>query len=144
MPTKNNIDFRCTICGCLTHRNGMYAQPTPHGRSHATEHHYVAERFFGRSGNRPGDQREGAFKSCPWGVERQTSLLCYECHEELLHNPVLMADDLQIFGELVRVLKLNEDTKTESRELFAERIQLFHRIIRAGLHTIREDLASKP
>ena len=55
-----------------------------------------------------------------------------------------MADDLQIFGELVRVLKLNEDTKTESRELFAERIQLFHRIIRAGLHTIREDLASKP
>ena len=98
-------DSRCAICGCLVHRAGDYAKPTPKGRSHATEHHNVAERFFGRSGNRPGSQREGAFTTCPWGVERQTSLLCYECHEELLHNPVFMTDDLQLFGELVRALK---------------------------------------
>jgi hypothetical protein len=53
-----------------------------------------------------------------------------------------MADDLQLFGELVRALGFNEDSKTDSRELFAQRIQLFHRIIRAGLHAVHDELAN--
>jgi hypothetical protein len=35
----------------------------------ATQHHYVAERFFGRSSNRRGAKPEGVFLSCPWGAE---------------------------------------------------------------------------
>jgi hypothetical protein len=38
-----------------------------------------AERFFGR-----------IFDKCPWGVEGDTTILCYDCHEELLHNPVFL------------------------------------------------------
>ena len=36
----------------MLHRDGDYAKPNIKGRSHATKHHYVAERFFGRSSNR--------------------------------------------------------------------------------------------
>ena len=35
----------CAICGCRLHRGGEYATPTTEGRSQATKHHYVAERF---------------------------------------------------------------------------------------------------
>lgn len=49
----------CTICGCQLHRTPYtYAQSTVQGRSHATKHHYVAERFFGRSANRRGIKTE--------------------------------------------------------------------------------------
>ena len=60
----------CVICGCRIHREGEYAKPTIKGRSHATRHHYVAERFFGRSATRKGEPREPIFKNCPWGLER--------------------------------------------------------------------------
>jgi hypothetical protein len=43
----------CAICGCEIHRNGDYAKPTVKGRSHATRYHFVAERFYGRSGACP-------------------------------------------------------------------------------------------
>jgi len=62
----------CVICGCKLNRvKGVYATSTIEGRSHATQHHYVAERFFGRSATRRGEQREPIFKKCPWGVEGQ-------------------------------------------------------------------------
>src|SRR4051812_41072416 len=92
---------KCAICGCFVHRNGEYAQPTIKGRSHATEHHYVAERFFGRSNNRRGTQRSPLFSTCPWGLEAQCDVFCYECHEEVLHNPVLTPEDIRMFAELV-------------------------------------------
>jgi hypothetical protein len=65
------------------HRSGEYAKPTVKGRSHATEHHYVAERFFGRSKNRRGEKREPIFKKCPWRVEGKAVIFCYECQERL-------------------------------------------------------------
>jgi hypothetical protein len=55
-----------------------------------TSHHYVAERFFGRSKNRRGQIREAIFPECPWDYEKRTVVLCYECHEELIHNPVFL------------------------------------------------------
>lgn len=79
---------RCAICGCDLHRDGEYAKPTIKGRSHATRHHFVAERFFGRSANRRGTQRSPIFKKCPWGVEKQSAVFCYECHEELIHYAI--------------------------------------------------------
>jgi hypothetical protein len=64
----------CAICGCLLHRTAKtYARPTIEGRSHATAHHFVSERFFGRSANRKGTRTEGIFESCPWGHEGQTA-----------------------------------------------------------------------
>jgi hypothetical protein len=40
---------KCAICGCELHRiAGTYARPTVEGRSHASKHHFVSERFFGR------------------------------------------------------------------------------------------------
>ena len=101
---------QCTLCGCRLHRGkDCYGKPTVEGRSHATEHHFVAERFFGRSANRRGSTRERLFEACPWDLERKSAVYCYECHEELLHNPVFTAEDMRLFADLVRRRKLNEE-----------------------------------
>jgi hypothetical protein len=92
------MDERCAICGCRLNRSGEYATPTKQGRSHATEHHFVAERFFGRSANRKGTLTERVFAECPWDQEKQAGVFCYECHELLLHNPVLLPEDVKRFS----------------------------------------------
>lgn len=58
-----------------------YAEASVRGRSHATRHHYVAKRFFGRSANRPGAKRGAVFVTSLWGHEGRKTLFCYECHE---------------------------------------------------------------
>jgi len=131
--------MRCAICECQLHRNGDYAKPTVKGRSHATEHHYVAERFFGRSANRRGIIRERLFAQCPWSLEGKKETYCYECHEELLHNPVLLPADVAQFTKLVKSRGLTEVTKEQGREKLAGRIVLFHEVIAAGLKTLLEE-----
>jgi hypothetical protein len=133
-----NTEERCAICACQLHRSGEYATPTIAGRSHATEHHYVAERFFGRSKNRRGTKRDGIFEVCPWGYEGKAQAYCYECHEELLHNPVLLPDDVAAFARLVQARGLAEDHKPETREKLAGRITLMHDVISAGLKALLE------
>jgi hypothetical protein len=128
-----NTVEKCAICGCQLHRSGEYAKPTVAGRSHATEHHYVAERFFGRSTNRRGTKREGIFTECPWGYEGKAQAYCYECPEELLHNPVFLPDDVSAFARLVRLHYLSEDRKPEDRNKIAGRIRLMHDVISAGI-----------
>lgn len=127
---------RCGLCGCQINRSGKYATPTVQGRSHATEHHYIAERFFGRSQTRPREQRTPIFDEDPWGAEGQKGVFCYECHEELLHNPVLLPEDIRRFAELVAIQRLDEDRKPEGREKIAGRIKLFHQILAAGLRAL--------
>jgi hypothetical protein len=128
---------RCAVCGCrLSRTKGEYAKPTIEGRSHATKHHFVAERFFGRSANRPGEQRERIFKRCPWGVEGESAVFCYECHEELLHNPVFLSRDIEGFAELVRRRGLNEKEKTKSRDKLARRIELLHEVLEQGIQEL--------
>jgi len=130
----------CAICGCELHREGgTYARPTIEGRSHATEHHFVAERFFGRSSNRRGTQTEGIFASCPWGYERKSDVFCYECHEVLLHNPVLLPEDVARFAELVRMRNLAERSKTQDHSKIAGRVVLFHEVITCGLKLLYEE-----
>ena len=127
----------CAICGCeLTRKAGTYATPTVAGRSHASEHHYVPERFFGRSANRPNDQRERIFETCPWKSEGKVGVYCYECHEELLHNPVLLPDDIAKFSTLVNARGLGETTKPADRAKLAGRIQLLHEVIENGLSAL--------
>jgi hypothetical protein len=134
--SKGGRSERCGICGCLLHRGaaGVYASPTVQGRAHATMHHHVAERFFGRSKNRPKTVRERIFNQCPWeGAEGRSQAFCYECHEELLHNPVLLPADIQRFAALVQRAGLNEDAKPEGREQLAGRIALLHDVLVEGL-----------
>lgn len=126
----------CAICGCTLHREGQYAEPTPHGRSHATKHHFVAERFFGRSNNRRRTKRAPIFSACPWDLERKTAVFCYDCHEELLHNPVLLPEDIAKFSELVRLRQLSETKKPNGRALLAGRIRLLHEALSTGIATL--------
>jgi len=127
----------CGICGCELNRSGNYATPTPEGRSHATAHHFVAERFFGRSTNRRGNQRTPIFEACPWGVEGEKAFFCYECHEELIHNPVFLSDDVIRFAELVERRGLAEPIKTENRDKLAGRIELLHEVIARGIGALQ-------
>lgn len=127
----------CSICGSRVHQEGDCAQPTVKGRSHATRHHYVAERFFGRSANRPGVLREPIFEACPWGLEEEAATFCYDCHEELLHNPVLTPDNLRVFATLVASRDLDEDKKTEDRSRLAGRIRLLQQVIETGLKVLQ-------
>jgi hypothetical protein len=132
---EQNIN-RCAICGCNIHRNGDYAKPTPKGRSHATSHHYVPERFFGRSKNRPREQRERIFEKCPWDFERKRGEFCYECHEELLHNPIFLPHQIVGFAELVKKQGLNEENKPDDREKIAGRIQLLQKVVARGIEAL--------
>jgi hypothetical protein len=128
------VEERCALCGCLLVRGSrIYAKPTVEGRAHATKHHYVAERFFGRSGNRRGEERARIFEECPWGLEGETDIFCYECHEEIIHNPVFVRHDVERLARLVRKRGLSEDIKPENRAKLAARIQLLHEVIDAGL-----------
>ena len=127
----------CAICGCRLYRERCtYARPTIEGRSHATKHHFVPERFFGRSSNRKGTNTEGLFEICPWGQEGKTEVFCYECHEELLPNPVLLPQELESFAKLVRARGLAEDQKPKDRTKIAGRILLFHEVIARGLAAV--------
>lgn len=130
----------CAICGCELHRTcGTYALPTCQGRSHATRHHYVAERFFGRSGTRKGTKTDGIFSACPWGHEGESSVFCYECHEELLHNPVLLPEDIARFSALVRKRGLAELSKSGDRTKSAARVMLLHEVVARGLAALEEE-----
>lgn len=129
----------CAICGCALQRKaGTYARPTIEGRSHATAHHYVPERFFGRSGNRKGTQTESVFDECPWGHEGKTVVFCYECHEELIHNPVLLPNDISGFAQLVRLRGFSEEQKPADRQLISGRVKLLHEVIFEGIKSLLE------
>jgi len=77
---------------------------------------------------------------CPWERERDYGVFCYECHEELLHNPVLLRDDIARFAELVDARGLTEREKTEDRSKIAGRVQLLHEVIAAGLAALRREM----
>ncbi len=69
-------------------------------------------------------------------------MFCYECHEELLHNPVLLPEDITHFAELVRIRCLSEEQKTGDRSKIAGRIALFHEVIELGLKTMRSKVST--
>jgi hypothetical protein len=143
VKSKSTKIENCAICGCLLNRNGKYASPTTEGRSHASEHHFVAERFFGRSGNGNKEIRLKIFEKCPWELKGKSEVLCYECHEILLHNPVFTREDIAGFAELVKLKKLDEPTKTDSCEKLAMRIQLLHEVIENGIKILKNEMVAR-
>ena len=122
---------RCAICGCIVHRSGEYAKPTIKGRSHATKHQYVAKRFPSHS-----TADEPIFDTSPWRVEQDGDIFCYECHEELLHNPVFLPADIESLAKLVKFMGLNERDKTASRRKLSGRIKLLHEVIETGIKSL--------
>src|SRR3546814_14908987 len=97
------MNERCVICDCILHRiAGTYARPSAEGRSHATKHHFVAERFFGRSSTRRGTVTDGVFSFFPWGHGGQIAVFCYECTEDHLQNTDLLQDELEAFQTLLK------------------------------------------
>jgi hypothetical protein len=62
--------------------------------------------------------------------------LCYDCHEEILHNPVFLPQDVSDFSELVRRRGLSESAKTDSRDELAGRVELLHEVIRTGIEEL--------
>jgi hypothetical protein len=136
---KHLVTERCKICNCKLNRSKEYAQQTQKGRSGATKHHFVAERLFGRSSNRRGTTRPAIFSTCPWNCEGRRLVLCYECHEELVHNPVLLPEDFDMLNALVCAHGLHEEEKPENREKIAGRVKLFHDAISLGLRQMVAD-----
>ena len=65
--------------------------------------------------------------------ERKSDVFCYECHELLLHNPVLLPEDIVRFAELVRMCDLAETMKPADHSTVAGRVCLFHEVIARGL-----------
>jgi len=131
---------RFDVCNCRLRRTTEYAKQTREGRAGATKHHFVAERFFGRSGNRKGTVTAPIFTICPWDCEGQNLVLCYECHEELIHNPVLLPGDFALLRRLVFAKGLDEDEKPDDRSKIGARINLFHEVIASGLRQLVNDV----
>lgn len=134
---KQPLKTDCQICGCLLSReNGVYGQPTPSGRSHGTRHHFIAERFFGRTTNKRNSKANPIFADEDYQeYARQTETFCYECHEELLHNPIFLRKDIDKFAELTKKRHCAEtgQVKTEKREKIGQRIKLLNEVISKGL-----------
>jgi len=137
---KNKDKEVCAICGCDLHRTkNTYAKPTILGRSHATKHHYVAERFFGRSCNRKGTIRTPIFTICPWKLEQVTEVFCYDCHEELLHNPVFLPENIRVLASIAKQCGATESQKTKSKEKLGKRIQILQEAISIGLNMMNAE-----
>jgi hypothetical protein len=82
------------------------------------------------------------FEVCPWGYERESAVFCYECHEELIHNPVFLPQDIERFAALVKARGLSESMKSNDRSKIAGRIKLLHEIIESGIGVLSSK--SKP
>jgi hypothetical protein len=82
---------------------------------------------------------------CPWELEGQTEEFCYDCHEELLHNPIFLPADVRGFADLVKLRKLDETEKTISKDKLAGRIMLLHEVFQKGLNGLLEiEMGKKP
>ena len=73
------------------------------------------------------------------GQRKHAEVFCYECHELLLHNPVLLPEDVKRFSALVRKRGLSEDEKPDDFARIAGRITLFHDVIARGLSSFEKE-----
>jgi hypothetical protein len=73
------------------------------------------------------------------GTKCQSDVFCYECHEVLLHNPVLLPEDVARFAELVQMRNLAEKVKPANHSKIAGRVVLFHEVISRGLKLLHDE-----
>ena len=98
----------CVLCG-IEFTTGAYA--TESGRYNKSEHHLFPTRFkkYGIS------QRSLAKKLNVETRDFDSVHLCYECHEELLHNPVFTSKMIKGLSHLMRGKDLEGRVITLSR-----------------------------
>lgn len=101
----------------------LAVQSTP---GSCAEMHYA---HMKKKGGRPEFQRISDTAWQKMGVQnRQGSrLACYECHEVVLHNPVLSETQIDQLAALFR------------GKSFEDRVVIFNRVIAAGLAAYRKD-----
>ena len=124
---------KCEICGCqLTSKQDTYGQDTLAGRAHQTKHHNIAKRFYGQQNGRKPIFKKKDRTGNGWNVTR----CCFECHEELLHNPILTSKNIKTLSTLVKKTGSGERRKPEDKKRIANRILLFHAVIDTGLEAL--------
>ena len=87
---------RCMLCGIEYSTGAVYA--TEHGRHSRGRHHLFPRRFEKYDMSQEGFAKKLDVETRDLGFVH----LCYECHEELLHNPVLTAKMLDELSHLMR------------------------------------------
>jgi hypothetical protein len=67
-------------------------------------------------------------------------VFCYDCHELLLHNPVMLPEDIRRFRKLVSRRGFSEDdAKPDSFEKIGKRIMLLREVISHGLTALLDE-----
>jgi hypothetical protein len=57
---------------------------------------------------------------------KDTAIMCYECHEEVLHNPVFSQESLNELGQIFQ------------NKSFEAKVVALNKIITAGIKTIQQ------
>ena len=96
----------CMLCG-IEFTTGAYA--TEKGRYNRSEHHLFPARFEDHI-----SQRSLAKKLNLESQDFDSVHLCYECHEELLHNPVFTTKMIKELSHLMRGKSLEDKVITLS------------------------------
>ena len=98
----------CMLCG-IEFTTGAYA--TENGRYNRSEHHLFPARFK----KYHISQRSLAKKLNIESQDFDSVHLCYECHEELLHNPVFATKMIKELSQLMRGRSLEDKVIILSR-----------------------------
>lgn len=133
---------RCVVCNGVGARRAP--SQTPEGRSRLTHREMVPHALFGRNRKtrwRHDDPIDPVFTEDPWDAEGESTLMCAECRDQLLGQPVLLAWDLALLSSLIRQAGLSEEQRTSDRSKMAGRVQLFHEVIARGLLVLTEERA---
>ncbi|MCG2687600.1 hypothetical protein L6260_02230 [Candidatus Parcubacteria bacterium] len=109
--TKKIEIVNCELCGCKLSEKQKDAYGKPGNENYRSRHHYFPKRFrkfFSEEEAREFFKIPGYSSVCH---------LCYNCHEELVHNIILSPDAIK---KLAKKMK-GEDVKT--------RIKIFAKIL---------------
>ena len=114
---------KCQICNVeLVEGNPNNKYGTTEGKKFISRHHLFPQRF------KQLFSQEELKKIFKIDNPSETSELCYECHEEIIHNIVL---NKKILAKLKQLLS-NCDKKTK--------IKMFHKILKAGVEDIDQKI----
>ena len=105
---KKETTDHCMLCG-IEFTSGAYA--TENGRYNRSEHHLFPLRFK----KYRISQRSLAKKLNVETQDFDSVHLCYECHEELLHNPVFTTKMIEELSHLMKGKRLEDKVITMFR-----------------------------
>lgn len=93
---------KCALCGC----NLIQKRPEKYGKKgaerHISRHHYFPKRFERYFND------EEIKKLFDIEDKNQKAVLCYQCHEEMIHNIVLSPKIIQKIGKKMKGRSIKE------------------------------------